>query len=157
MTTCTIDIEQYLNSNISAICENSYHKNSLNHCAHFVSHIMGFRFGYLCKNQTGKGSKSSAANIKVQQVFKKCQKVGKWGDKPATLKFCLAFVTSAGEVNLKTGVMNNVPRKHIGVFHNTHIYHYSNSKNKVVKQTPAAFANHYSGSDITVFYGTVPK
>lgn len=153
---CNIDIAQYLDSHISAICSNEYHNDDDNHCAHFVSHILGFRFGYVCRNQTGKGSSSTTANIKVHQVFEKCKTVGKWADKPIAVSFCLAFVTSSSNVNLTTGKMRNIPRKHIGVYHGSHIYHYSNGQNKVVKQTPAAFANHYAGNDITVYYGSIP-
>jgi len=53
MTDCTIDIEQYLEKNINGICNNSYHKNTDNHCAHFVSHVLGFRFGFTCRGMTG--------------------------------------------------------------------------------------------------------
>jgi len=156
MAGCNININQSLGQNISDICSNGYHNSSDNHCAHFVSHILGFRFGFKCRSMTSKGEASEAASIRVHEVFAKCPNVGKWSDKPATTTFCLAFVTSSSNVNLKSKIMRNHPRKHIGVFHNGKIYHYSNSKNKVVEQTPAAYANHYSGSDITVYYGTMP-
>lgn len=156
MVGCKIDIKQYLGKSISDICSNSYHNSADNHCAHFVSHILGFRFGYICRSMTGKGSVTDAAAIRVQEVFAKCPKVGKWVDKPVTSTFCLAFVTSAANVNLNTKTMRNHPRKHIGVFYNGQVYHYSNSKNKVVEQTPAAYALHYAGNDITVYYGTMP-
>lgn len=157
MTTCKINVKQYLGMNISSLCSNSYHKSSDNHCAHFVSHVLGFRFGFKCRGMSGKGNKDDSASIRVHEVFSKCQKVGKWTSKLSSTKFCLAFVTSSSNVNIKNKVMRNHPRKHIGIFLNGNIYHYSNSKNKVVKQTPAAYANHYSGNDITVYYGTMPK
>jgi len=157
MAACNINIKQFLGANISAICSNSYHKSSANHCAHFVSHVLGFRFGYHCRKMSGKGNLSSSANIRAHEVFSKCPKVGEWSSKPASTRFCLAFVTNASNVNLNTKKMRNHPRKHIGIFHNGEIYHYSNSKNKVVKQKPTAYAKHYSGTDITVYYGTMPK
>jgi len=110
-----------------------------------------------CRNMSGKGDLSDAASIRVHEVFSKCKKVGEWSAKSASAKFCLAFVTSPSNINLKTKKMRNHPRKHIGIFHNGAIYHYSNSKNKVVKQSPAAYAKHYKGNDITVYYGTMPK
>lgn len=157
MTDCTVDIEQYLGKNISDICNNSYHKDTDNHCAHFVSHVLGFRFGFKCRDMTGEGTADDSANIRVHQVFAKCPKVGTWDDKPVGTTFCLAFITSASNVNLKTKQMRNHPRKHIGIFHGGKIYHYSNRKNKVVAQTPSIYAKHYSGNDITVYYGSMPK
>lgn len=156
MPQCTINIKQYLGEHISAICGNRYHNDNDNHCAHFVSHIMGFRFGYKCRNMTGRGNHADAACIRVQEVFAKCPQVGVWDDKPAALNLCLAFVTGASNVNLKSKTMRNHPRKHIGVYYNGKIYHYSNSRNKVVEQIPADYAKHYRGKDITVYYGTLP-
>lgn len=156
MTACTINIAQYLGLHISDICSNGYHNNSDNHCAHFVSHILGFRFGFTCRNMTGSGEQTSAASMRVHDVFSRCPQVGQWSEKPANMNFCLAFVTSSKNVNLAAKVMTNHPKKHIGIFHNGKIYHYSNSRNVVVGQTPEVFAKHYSGSDISVYYGTFP-
>ena len=152
-----INMAQYLGNHISKICKNDYHKDSDNHCAHFVSHVLGLRFGFKCRDMTGKGDLANAANIRVHEIFSKCPKVGEWSDKPESLDVCLAFVTSASNVTLKTKFMNNHPRKHIGIFQKGKIYHYSNSRDKVVEQTPEAYAKHYSGSDVTVYYGTIPE
>lgn len=154
---CTINLKQYLNNPINKICSNGYHKSSDNHCAHFVSHVLGFRFGMKCINMTGKGDQSSAATIRVHDVFSKCPQVGLWTAKPENNNFCLAFVTSLSSVNLQAKVMRNVPKKHIGIYLNGMIYHYSNGRNKVVSQTPEEFSKHYHGHDITVFYGTMPQ
>lgn len=154
---CQINLKQYLNNHIKKICSNGFHKNGDNHCAHFVSHVLGFRFGYKCINMTGKGEQSGAASIRVHEVFAKCPQVGKWEEKPNNIDFCLAFVTGAANVNLQAKTMQNIPKKHIGIHHNGMIYHYSNSRNKVVSQTPEAFSKHYHGNDIAVFYGTMPK
>lgn len=79
-----------------------------------------------------------------------------WDARPATPTTCLAFVTDERNVNLATKKMTNVPRKHIGIFQGGFVYHYSNSQNKVVKQTPEQFKRHYNGDTIAVFYGTFP-
>jgi hypothetical protein len=157
MGTLNINMEQYLGNPISKVCKNGYHKDSDNHCAHFVSHVLGLRFGFKCRDMTGKGELANAANIRVHEIFAKCPSVGKWNDRPEKLDPCLAFVTSASNVKLKNKFMNNHPRKHIGIFHKGKIYHYSNSKDKVVEQTPEAYAKHYSGSDISVYYGAIPE
>jgi hypothetical protein len=52
--------------------------------------------------------------------------------------------------------MANVPKKHVGIYRDGTIWHYSNSKRRVVTQTPQEFSHHYSGKDIALFYGTFP-
>jgi hypothetical protein len=59
-------------------------------------------------------------------------------------------------VNLGGKVFNNVPRKHIGIFCADLIWHYSNSQQQVVKQTPEQFSHHYASPDNAMFYGTLP-
>ncbi|WP_293266689.1 hypothetical protein [Neptunomonas sp.] len=146
-------LEGAMGTHISTHCSQQMTADNLNHCAHFVSHIMGYQFGYQCGNQTqlpGEG-----ANIRVQEIFARCPIVGVWSDKPKSLKTCLAFITKEGNVNLARKVMSNVPRKHIGVFADGFIYHYSNSQDQVVRQTPAQFSRHYMGAGYAVFYGTL--
>jgi len=146
------ELEALLGNHISSHCDQNLIADNLNHCAHFVSHVMGYEFGYQCGNQTQ--SSGEGATIRVQEVFSRCPKVGLWSDKGACLTSCLAFVTKKSNVDLVRKTMSNVPRKHIGIFAGGYIYHYSNSKDEVVKQTPAQFANHYQGADYAVFYGT---
>ena len=52
--------------------------------------------------------------------------------------------------------MANVPRKHVGIFLNGIIWHYSNSQHRVVKQLPGQFALHYPSPDNGMFYGSLP-
>jgi len=114
---------------------------------------MEYTFGFKCKDMTGKGT-GKGGNIRVHEIFRKCGTVGLWNNRPKG--DCLAFITSKKHVDLNTKVMTNVPKKHIGIYHDKKIHHYSNSKNRVVSQTPTDFAKHYSGSDITVYFGTFP-
>ena len=148
------ELQAFEGKRIDVICDCGYHNNLDNHCAHFVSHALGLGFGFTCKDMTGQGTKG--VNIRVHEVFARCNRVGKWSDRPAALTVCLAFVTAAGNVNLATKQMVNVPRKHIGIYSNGNIWHYSNTGDKVVRQSPEQFARHYSGSDIAVFFGEVP-
>ena len=157
ITVTTATLNAYLGKHIKDVCKCEMTSNGLNHCAHFVSHVMDYQFGYTCFKHTGKGVKTDQANMRVQEVFPQCPTVGKWADKPATLKKGLAFITSKNNVNIKNKTMVNVPKKHIGIFIDDTIWHYSNSKKKVVSQTSADFSKHYSGSSITVFYGDFPK
>jgi hypothetical protein len=96
------------------------------------------------------------ACIRVLQLFERCRNVGAWKDKPVPLFVGLVFITNAGNVRLKTKKMDNVPRKHVGIFIGGEIWHYSNKLDKVVKQTPAEFVNHYPAPDNAMFYGDMP-
>jgi len=146
------DLNKYLGKNISDICGNKYAQPADNHCAHFVSHAMNYSFGYTCRAATTGGT-SPGANLRVQEVFSRCPTVGRWADKSAALVTCLVFVTGATHVHVATKTMDNVPKKHIGIFINGTIWHYSNSHHKVVTQVPGEFIKHYPGPGIELFYG----
>ena len=147
------EVTTYLGKNIKDICPNSFINNGDNHCAHFVSHVMGYSFGFRCKGMTGKGT-GVGASIRVNEVFAQCPRVGLWADKPAG--DCLIFITSTDNVNVDSKVMGTRPKKHIGIFCNNNVYHYSNSKDKVITQTAEEFALHYIGSSFQLYYGTFP-
>jgi hypothetical protein len=147
-------LDAYLQKNISEVCPNGYTAAADNHCAHFVSHVLGFRFGLTCGDM-GHGTGPSA-NIRVQELFPKCPTVGTWAQKPLVLMQCLVFITNANNVDLQNKTMVNVPRKHVGIYYNGTIWHYSNSHQQAVSQTPQAFSNHYPPPSNAMFYGTIP-
>jgi hypothetical protein len=147
-------LADYLGKEIGQICPLGYADPHDNHCAHFISHVLGFTFGYTCGMvKTGSGQ---AGSIRVQEVFARCQSVGKWDDKPAAVNQCLVFITAAGDVHLKTRQMDNVPKKHVGILANGLIWHYSNSRHQVVNQTPDQFKTHYPAPHNSMFYGQIP-
>jgi hypothetical protein len=145
-----------LGKHIRDICTIGYAADSENHCAHFVSHVLGYKFGATC--HTMANGKGTPASIRVQDVFSHCLQVGKWDDIPSPLYWGLVFITNASNVNINAKQMVNVPRKHVGIFIGgmRSIYHYSNSQHKVVTQTPAAFSNHYAAPDNAMFWGSAP-
>jgi hypothetical protein len=96
-----------------------------------------------------------AANLRVQEIFPRCTSVGTWDSRPTSVTSCLVFITKDSNVNLTTKVMANVPRKHIGIFLNGSIWHYSNTRGKVVKQTPSEFSTHYPSPHNTMFFGAL--
>lgn len=154
MTITRDDLKKLEGRNISDICANGYHNSKDNHCAHFVSHVLGFSFGYTCKQLTGRGE--SGANVKVQEIFSMCPQVGKWRNR-GNVDPCLVFVIHPLEVNVALKEMNNVPRKHIGIYVNGTIWHYSNSRDKVVTQKPEEFVKHYpSVPEAVLFFGSLP-
>jgi hypothetical protein len=147
-------LESYLGKSISQICPNGFTGNADNHCAHFVAHVLGYRFGVTCQLMTH--GRLPGATIRVQEIFPRCGAVGVWSLRPSSLPTCLVFITRVGNVDLAARVMSNVPRKHIGIFFGGLVWHYSNSQHRVVKQTPAQFSQHYPPPDNAMFYGSMP-
>ena len=152
-------LQSLVGKNIKDICGNAYTDNAHNHCAHFVAHVKGYSYGYTCKQQTGKGS-GSGATIRVNDLFNRCPELGIWSDKPVSLQSCLVFVTDAANVNLQRKKMTDHPQKHIGIFSDGVIYHYSNSDDEVTSDKPQVFAGkfkmRYSGKNITMYFGKFP-
>lgn len=146
-----------LSKPIEEICPNNFHSHSANHCAHFVSHMVGLDFTYNCRDF--KGGSETGGNIRVQEIFPRCPLVGNWEDRPNTGEPLLVFVTKTGNVDLAKKKMLNVPQKHIGVFLDGYVYHYSNSQEKAVKWDPETFLDRfetiYSGTQ-SLFFGTLP-
>ena len=142
--------------NINKICGNKTHDPVLNHCAHFVSHICGMTFSFHCKEFNG-GTKPGA-NLRVHEVFAQCPKVGSWADADKA-KTQLIFVTKAANVDVATKRMANIPQKHVGIFHKGTVFHYGNTADKVVTDTPDSFFDKferiYDGKQ-GLFFGTIP-
>jgi len=146
-------LDAYIGKHIGDICGNAYIHDNDNHCAHFVSHVLGLKFGATC-SMLGNG-KGPAANVRVQELFARCSKVGSWTANGPGLPMCLVFITNPGNVNLSSRVITNVPRKHMGLCTAGFIWHYSNTLHQVVKVPPAQFSNHYPAPDNAMFYGTI--
>ncbi len=53
-----------------------------NHCAHFVSHALGFRIGKLCNQMDWKHRKDTDAgrSLVVNDIFNECPERGYWRD-----------------------------------------------------------------------------
>ena len=155
MATVTVnELVSYEGKHIKEICSAGFVGDEKNHCAHFVSHVLGFDFGLTCRALTGKGA--NKANVRVQEIFAKCPEVGRWEGGVDVSAQGLMFVTDDTNVNLTAKVMKNVPKKHIGIYVGGDVWHYSNSQDKVVKQAVSQFGKHYSGSNITLFSGAFP-
>lgn len=151
------EMNGYVNKHISEICTCSFVNDADNHCAHFVCHVTELRFGLTCFGMTGRGSQATSANIRVQEVFPQCRRVGRWADKPLDIQSGFIFVTQTTNVNLATKTINNVPRKHIGIFIGQDVWQYKNRFRHVIKQTPTDFSQHYPGTGYGIFFGEFPR
>ena len=155
-TPTSAELDSYVNQHISAICGCNYHDDNDNHCAHFVCHITELRFGLTCFDMLGSGTASQKANIRVQEVFPRCRRVGLWRNKPQDIQSGFIFVTKAGNVNVRAKTIANVRKKHIGIFIGTDIWQYKNKLKHVIKQTPDEFRQHYTGEGFEIFFGEFP-
>ena len=151
-----LNMESFLGKDISAICGNGFHDASANHCAHFVSHAMEFTFSFNCRQFVG-GNKAPA-NVRVHEIFAECPRVGRWENTNAAATQ-LIFVTRKDVVNIATKTMQNIPQKHIGIYQNGFVYHYSNTDDRVVKQTVSDFLARFQAAyagDQGLFFGEFP-
>ncbi|MBS1797913.1 MAG: hypothetical protein JSS81_29100 [Acidobacteria bacterium] len=149
-------MDGFVDQHISLICGCGYHNDNDNHCAHFVCHVTELNFGLTCFGMSGQGSQATSANIRVQEVFPRCRRVGRWADKPADLRSGFIFTTQTGNVNLTNKTIANVRRKHIGIFIEQDVWQYKNALRHVIKQTPDEFGRHYAGTGYGIFYGEFP-
>jgi hypothetical protein len=150
---------------ISDICPFSIAKDtSKNHCAHYVSHIMGYELpGVTCENATwaDKQQDASGATIRVNDLFASSPETGLLSKKLITLQECLVFVTiSTNMSNVANKLkMSNHPKKHVGILTGGKVWNYSNSKNKVVADHLVSFKTKFThayttaGASVEFYYG----
>lgn len=159
-------LTDYLGKKIDQICPFSLGKdNSQNHCAHFVSHVMEYDgFAVTCKNQTNadKLLPGKGAAIRVDEIFNVLSEAGSWTDRSLGLRSCLIFATNSG--NMKpNGEMNNGKKKHVGIFLDGVVWHYSNTRDGVVKDPEKVFITKFkynyitAGQTVEFFYGRFLK
>lgn len=148
-------LEHTLGLSIDHFCSNGFVNPAENHCAHFVCHVLAVAAGYDCKTHTGKPG--AGATLRVQELFAHCPRVGAFKDAPAGI--CAVFVTAKGNVDLARHSMRNVKQKHVGLYDGIHVYHYSNGKDQVIRQTPAEFLAHFDAiydGEQALYFGTLP-
>jgi len=82
-----------LNKSIGDLCPFSIAHSNQNHCAHYVSHMMGYEFGKTCKTFTwaDKQQPARGATLRVDDLFSNSPETGLLSNKPATLSECLIF------------------------------------------------------------------
>ena len=151
-----LDLDALVGQPIRALCANGFTADSINHCAHFVSHALNLDFSYSCREHTG-GS-GPGANIRVHELFARCPLVGPWSAAD-TSKTLIIFVTRTDNVDLARKEMVNHPQKHVGIYRDGVVYHYSNTNDRVVRQDVASFYDVferiYAGPQ-GLYFGLIP-
>jgi hypothetical protein len=156
------NLESMLEQSVETFCgKYGSLRDDFNHCAHFVSHVIGLRIpgAALCSNVAGSKytfkERREGYCIRVNQVFNSCSNRAYWDD-GASEGTCLVVATVAANIESKSPLtIGEMSRKHIG-FHIAGVaYHYSNTRDKVVKQTIAEFKRHY-GNDTILLRADLP-
>jgi hypothetical protein len=170
-STAVLGLDRYVDKSVEDFCEFHFGKidDSENHCAHFVSHVLGLQVGTTCESlldwahtkanyKAGlKGKKGYT--VRVNDLYNSLKVTGDWSDSVAAP--CLVFTTPPHNfLNKERMRMGSFKNKHVGIYSGTHIYNYGNTLDKVRKDTPAEFLAHfrkiYGGT--TVFrYGALPS
>lgn len=148
----TSQLDGYLGKSIGTLCQNGAASHGDN-SAHFVSHVLGYSFGVTCQ-MVGSG-RGPAATLRVEEVFSRCKAVGVWRLRPASLQPCLVFVTRASNVNLAGKTMSSAVRKRVGIYASGFIWHYSDKRQAVIKETPSQFVRYFASPDTSMFYGSL--
>jgi hypothetical protein len=148
-------VSAYVGKNIGDICENKFNDTNQNHCAHFVSHVLGIKLAVLC-GDLNFSTRHTGATIRCNELYNNLPSRGLWTSKPTIPGPLLIFITSASAV--KENIMQAVPQKHVGIYFSGPVYNYSNAHAKVAKDlTVQAFFDRinavYSADDIALFYG----
>lgn len=153
----TTRLNAYVGKHISAICYNNFAEDSKNHCAHFVGHVLEIRVKTNCNNVgPTMYPVEPGASLRVNEIFNFwCRAVGPWDLKPTSLTQCLFFISIPINVTGKPIRMGENSTKHMGIYIGGTVWHYSNSRRKVVRMPVSQMKKHFPGQkDDWLFYGT---
>src|SRR5262245_52301467 len=151
-------LDSFLGKSMTDICLNGYNATNLNHCAHFVSHALNLSFEMTCARLVGKKATALGANVRVHEVFSKCpekNEITMCTTELAGLIFVSGasnFVTDAANIT----TLKNIPKKHIGITLDGWVWHYSNTKEKVVRVPMSEFLYHYPKQTNALWFGEIP-
>lgn len=149
-------LNSYLGLDIREICSNEYNAADNNHCAHFVSHVLGLDFGMTCRRLVGRSHRHApGANVRVHEIFAQCPQTEELVSCP-TQGSALIFVSKSSNFTGTPTRLRNVPRKHIGILLNGTVWHYSNSRDRVITQTVSDFLYHYRRQRNALWIGALP-
>jgi hypothetical protein len=151
-----LKLEGYLGQSVVDFC-GKYGSigDSENHCAHFVSHVLGLRIpgAALCSNVAGSAyayeDRRKGFCIRVNQVFNSCSNRVRWSDAAAPATVC--FIVATLEANIESEsplTIGSMRKKHIGFYSDGWVYNYGNTADKVRKTSLGDFKRHYGAHTI---------
>jgi hypothetical protein len=147
-----------LGKNISAICPTRFHNNSHNHCAHYVSHMLGIHFGYQCDGSTSRAG--AGVSVRCNEIYNRIAQRGALGTTTPQNGW-LIFATSP--TNMSGDQMLSGSRKHVGIYFNGNVYNYYNdpASEQVKADTVAFFHSRLSDAYsrdavINLYYAVLP-
>lgn len=153
----TLDILQsYAGQTIADICPHGFDDSDDNHCAHFVAHVLQLHFGMTCGRLKGMRDAPAAANVRVQEIFAECPETREVVSCPAVGEG-LIFVSHRTSFRGTPTRIRNVPRKHIAIQLNGLVWHYSNTRDRVVSQSVGSFLEHYPRQQNALWWGAFPR
>ena len=154
-------LEGYVGQTVDQICDCGFGRpgDEHNHCAHFVSHVMGYTFGAVCTQMVRRtpANEGRGRTIRVNDIFNNCPVRGTWDSKPETLHHCLIFAVHRQGVLATTPVtISSQRRKHVGIYLNGSCYNYHNNRNEGVRSDGVDRFRTLYGRGTRVFYAEFP-
>jgi hypothetical protein len=158
------NLDGYLGQSVSTWCgKYGAAGDDDNHCAHFVSHVLHLRIpgAALCSNVDGSTYSYEDRNqgycIRVNQIFNSCQGRVAWTSALDGASGCYLAVATIPENVTKQSppTVGSMRKKHIGFFSCGSVYHYSNTRDKVIKVPIGEFKTHY-GPRTALFRADLP-
>jgi hypothetical protein len=152
-TASTLNLENYLGQTIVQICgKYGTVGDDINHCAHFVSHVLGLRIpgAALCSNVGDSTWTYAERNlgfcVRVNQVFNSCANRARWADEDGS---CLIIATVRENIETESPLtIGSMARKHIGFHVAGQVYHYYNTDDRVIRQSVSIFRHHYGAQTV---------
>jgi len=150
----TPTLNTYLDRSIAQICPHGYDRAADNHCAHFVSHALQLGFGVTCASMRGRAP-IGGANLRVRELFQECSNTREILECPMTGEG-LIFVSDRVNFRGTPTQIADISRKHVGILLNGRVWHYSNTRHRVITQTVGEFLFHYPRQQNALWFGTLP-
>lgn len=158
-----ITLDSYLGQSVTDFCgEYGEVGDAMNHCAHFVAHVLSLRMAgaALCSNVSGSNYPASQRGqgfcIRVNEIFNSCPNPARVDLKSLPTTKCFIVATTEGNITRQSPiVIGDHPKKHIGIFMEGNVDNYSNTKDAVVKE-PLATSNRRFGGDTVLLRADLP-
>jgi len=152
-------LESYVGQHISTICLNGFDDDAHNHCAHFVAHVLGVGHGKTCRRMTHSSRHSQpGASILVSDLFDaapECRELLECPSNGQGLVFVSAPVNFQ-QIGSDAWRIRSVRKRHVGLFHNGKVWHYSNHNRRVIRKPISQFIAHFPRQSNALWVSAVP-